>query len=158
MRGIILILSNLYYFEIISLLIILLIAAISDIKTRKVSNLIILSGIACRLLFLLIDTDFISNVICSLLNAVFIAIPLFIIVSILEKIYKKQLMGAADIKLIFLCGMFLDFEKMLYVLLFAFLFALVFAILQKIKKRNKAFPFVPFLLLSVVINLLPGTI
>ena len=67
-------------------------------------------------------------------------------------------MGGADIKLIFMCGIYLGFAKLITVLFSSFLLTLIMGIVWKIKKRNIIIPYVPFLTISAFLVLLPGTI
>jgi prepilin signal peptidase PulO-like enzyme (type II secretory pathway) len=69
-------------------------------------------------------------------------------------VYKKEIMGYGDIKLIFVMGLMIGITKLLYCI---FISSLVALIIEMIKKRKKsvAFPFGPYLILGfIIINLL----
>ena len=75
-----------------------------------------------------------------------------------EKVLQKELIGGGDLKIMFMCGIYIGVEMLLYVLFFALLSALPFALILKIKKRIQTLAFVPFLTFSVFVILLPSSI
>lgn len=142
----------------ILLMLILIICSISDLKYRKVKNRLVIIGILIRTVLFVLFEKSLLELFYYLLTSVIITLLLVISVLCCERIFKKQLMGGADVKLIFMCGIYLNMEQLLYVLLMAFVFAAIAGVVLKIKKRNKGYPFVPFLAISVLFVLLPATI
>lgn len=141
----------------IILLLILLIASVSDLRCRKVKNRYILLGIIIRPILLIIFNISMVELLHKLIYAFLITGFLLTIILMGEKIFKKQPMGGADIKLIFMCGLYLG-EQLLYMVFIACVLTLIVAIGLKIKKRNLKIPFVPFLFISVILILLPAAI
>ena len=142
----------------IALLLLLLVCSVTDIKHRKVKDIYVVTGILIRpVLFILFKVNG-KELIYNIITAVVIVSFLIGVLLICEKIFKKPLMGGADIKLIFMCGLYLGADKLLYVLFFSFLITLTAATFWIIKKRNIKIPYVPFLTISVFLVLLPSTI
>lgn len=143
----------------IILIIILFICSISDIKNRKVSNLWILAGLIMGpLIYIITGRDF-WEFIYNLIGAIIITVIMILAAVVCENIFQKQVMGGADIKLIFMCGLYLALDRLLYVIFIALMGVVFAGLIMKLKKRNHVrFPFVPFLFISVILVLLPATI
>lgn len=89
------------------------------------------------------------------LNGFGVALPILLFVLLVEKIRKQELMGGGDIKLLFVVGIYMGWEKTL----FAFLIACVLGIVTGVvlsKKDNLYFPFGPSIALGTVIAMLIG--
>ena len=69
-------------------------------------------------------------------------------------VYKKEIMGYGDIKLIFVMGLMIGITKLLYGIFISSLVALIIEMFKK-RKKSVAFPFGPYLILGfIIINLL----
>lgn len=142
----------------IVLLLVLLVCSVSDLKYRKVKDIFIVTGILIRPAAFLLFQENGKELIYNIITAI-VAVALLIgVLIICEKIFKKRLMGGADIKLIFMCGFYLGTDRLLYTLFFSFFLTLIAGVFWKIKKRNIKIPYVPFLTISVFLVLLPSTV
>lgn len=142
----------------IVLLLVLIACSISDIKYRKVKDMFIITGILLRPALFILFKENGKELIYNTITAIVVVTLLIGVLLICEKIFKKQLMGGADIKLIFMCGFYIGADKLLYVLFCSFFFTLIAGVFWTIKKRNIKIPYVPFLTLSVFLVLLPSSV
>lgn len=146
------------YIDKLLLFMILGICSISDLRFRKVKNQYVIIGIIIRPVLLVMSGNFGYEFLYNIFSSFLITLFLLLVVLCCERFFKKQLMGGADIKLIFMCGIYMTIEQLLYTLLIAFALAAIAGIVLILKKRNKVYPFVPFLAISVYSVLLPATI
>lgn len=145
--------------DIAVLLTILVICSASDLRYRRVKDRYILAGIIIKIFLLIVLKESQYEFFFNLAMTFVLTALIVTVVTVFRKILKKQLIGGADIKLIFMCGMYIAFDRYIYMLLCAFLLALAAGIYLKIKKRNNVrLPFVPFLLIGVVLVLLPSAV
>lgn len=125
----------------ITILLILIFASITDIRTRTVSNKVCFLIAMCSLSCLSLE---------KLFGFVF-AIIILIIAAITDE------MGGGDVKIIAALSLFLGMEGMLVMLFFAALPMLIFYVvirLVKGRKTNKWLPFIPFITLGYLSNLI----
>ncbi len=119
--------------------------SLSDLKSYEIPDGFIVFGCAWWLLF-----DFYIG---GLLQGFVIALSIFGITWIMEKILKKETMGGGDIKLFFMIGLYLDITLSLFNLILSCVIGLLFVIGMK---KNKI-PFGPSISLATYITLLYGT-
>jgi prepilin signal peptidase PulO-like enzyme (type II secretory pathway) len=75
----------------------------------------------------------------------------------IEKIWQKEALGGGDIKLIFVTGMYLGWEKNLWMLLIACMMGAVVGIVrarEKVPKEEAYFPFGPMIAQATVFCML----
>lgn len=156
-----------YIFSVTVVVVCCLIAAIKDIKTRKIPNNIILALIVYWVIFSFVDMLFIKlgiivcdiedelyNILINLLSAFFIACILFIIEFLLKKFRnKKSQLGAGDIKLISVICLFFGYYRTIIIILLSCIFFIAYVLGKKIiKKQNVSqLPFAPFIFLGLII-------
>lgn len=104
------------------LLVILMIAVWSDIRTTKISNRLILVGLAAGLFFRIWGSGW-AGVFTFLVN---ISIP----VILLYLLFLKRALGAGDIKLFSVAGGFLGGKELLYLIAIAFVVAAIMSFLK----------------------------
>ena len=136
--------------RLISFFIVLVLAAVSDIRKREIPDVI-------PLLVTIVSLIPLESV---QLSGLFVALPLLIAGITVGGI------GGGDIKLTGACGLVLGFERTLSGLLMALMFLLLFhwagQCIRKCKKINcgvgkeQAYPLVPFLLLGMLISIQIG--
>lgn len=144
--------------EILTLLLILCFCSLEDIQCRKVKDRYILVGTAIRIILLICFKKNLSPYLYDGLVVLIFTFLLAMVVVVCERIFKKQLMGGADIKLIFMIGFYVGIDNLLYTLFFSLLLALAVGVILKIKKQNEKIPFVPFLTIAAFLVLLPASI
>ncbi len=121
-------------------------AAASDLRTRRVPDVLVFSGIGIRGIFLILTG---ASFLTSLLSALFTAVPVLLLTLIADRVLKKNTLGGGDIKLIFMLALYFPFIVDLYGLLFSCVLGVVTIIVCLIKrKENQAFPFGPALTLG----------
>ena len=122
----------------------------TDIKSRRIPNTALLLAIAVRVLFFL-GTEGIEllrfGALCA--DGFLVSAPLAFLVMALDRFWNKQTMGGGDIKLVFVTGLYLGWEKNLVMLWIAAVLALVYAVLRK----KKEFAFGPAIAIATMISL-----
>ena len=122
----------------------------TDIKNRRIPNAALLLAIAVRVLFFLRmeGVDLLEfGALC--IDGLLVSVPLAILVMALDRFWNKQTMGGGDIKLVFVTGLYLGWEKNLVMLWIAAVLALVYAVLRK---KNE-FAFGPAIAIATMISL-----
>ena len=102
--------------------ILLLIAVVMDVRSMKISNRLILIGLAC---------SFVRRYFCDgmggfLTGLILISLP----VIFLYLLFLAGALGAGDIKLFSLIGGFINFKELMWCIGFAFLFGALFSLLK----------------------------
>jgi len=126
--------------------IILLLASITDIKHKIVSDKLLLAGVLAGLLLFAFNPQ---------LRAVTLLVNIGIIGAILMVIYflSKKALGLGDIKLIALMGLYITLSEVFAVAFIAFILSGVLSglllLFGKVKK-DSSIPFAPFLLVSSI--------
>lgn len=82
-----------------------------------------------------------SELLGLLIDGLAVTLPLLILVLIMEKILKKEVMGGGDIKLLFVTGLYLGWAKNILVVFFACIIGIISAAIQqrcaeKVVKEN----------------------
>lgn len=138
------------YVELVCLFSVLLIAVYQDIKTRKIKNVLTVSGIAIGLVFSLIMPE--RTFVDALLG--------FLLIQVLGIIlWKLKIFRAGDAKLLCVTGTFLGWKMGLNILLISSICGAVFGIplvvkrLMKKEKQLTRFPFSIAVLVATVIGI-----
>jgi leader peptidase (prepilin peptidase)/N-methyltransferase len=91
------------------------------------------------------------------IDGIAVSLPVLLLILLIEKIWQKEALGGGDIKLIFVTGMYLGWEKNLWMLLIACMMGAVVGIVrarEKVTKEEAYFPFGPMIALATVFCML----
>lgn len=137
---------------------ILCLITLTDLYKQIIPNSCILAAILVRLLYYFVFETFQWETLFALIgNGLSMSLPMLILVMIMEKILKKEVMGGGDIKLIFVTGMYLGWRRNMLMLLFACMIGLVFSYVQAQKEGKRVpIPFGPSIAIGSVISMLFG--
>ncbi len=129
--------------------------SITDIYTRRIPDSAILAAIGFRFFyFVFLEGLQWKGLILLVINGLVISLPLLIFVFVTESIFHKYLLGGGDIKLLFVTGMYLGWEKNLWALFIACLIGCVFDLMQiRKEKRDAYFPFGPSIAIAAIISM-----
>ena len=150
-------LSTLQY---LILVIILLAISLIDLDIAIIPDRFILAGIINYVVFAVLGGgNIIKNILTGVFNGIVIAVPLIIIVLIMDKVLKKESMGGGDIKLFFMVSMYFNWKYSLFMVLLSCIIGIVFTLIFSNIKANDednpmAFPFGPSIAASAVISLI----
>jgi len=147
--------STLYYFLIVSLLIIIF---FTDAKYGIIPDKILYPATLISFIYMIIyQKDYILN---SLLSAFGSFVFFFLISLIFYFLTKKQSMGGGDLKLAFFLGLFLGFPNIVFALYLAFLTGALYSIILIMWKKKSflkdTIALGPFLVLGSLISLFYG--
>lgn len=124
--------------------------SICDIYTKRIPDSAILAAIGFRIFyFLFTEGLWWKGLGMLLLNGLAISLPLLLLVFAAEKLYQMELIGGGDIKLLFVTGLYLGWERNLWTLFFACLIGCVVGLTQK----NTYFPFGPSIAVAAIISM-----
>lgn len=127
--------------------------SLCDLNTYEIPDGFIIFGIIWWLLFRIIRGFDIKQIGLSILFGFIVAFVVLLLSLILDKILKKETLGGGDIKLLFLCGIYLDLVGSLFNIFFACILGLVFILLLKKDK----IPFGPCISMATYFSLIYGT-
>ncbi|MCK4641465.1 MAG: prepilin peptidase [Candidatus Marinimicrobia bacterium] len=135
----------------------LLTVTFTDLEKGKIPNCVILTGVILGLYMSLIfwPVNFINSLIAFLAGG---GIMIFWAAAG-KLLFKKESIGAGDIKLVAMTGIFLGLQNTLLTLFLSFLIATVAGISMIIIKKaqmNSRLPFAPFLTIGALISLMYG--
>lgn len=139
------------FYILIILLSVLIIESIADIDQLIVIDRIWMIGIIPILLIRILNQE----IWVYLLSSAILFILLLLIATLAKAYYKKDALGAGDVKLYIFIGLFLKFPEGVLSLFLASLFGLLYGIIF-MKEKDKYLPLVPFISLSVYICYLYG--
>lgn len=105
--------------EYILLACLLLAAAFTDLEGYMIPDRFIVTGIVVRVVFLFLQGNMLENLMDALLGGFAVGGGLLLIVLLYEKVRQKEAMGGGDIKLLFLTGLFLGWQRNILCLLIA---------------------------------------
>ena len=137
------------------------------IISLTLSSLLIIVTV-CDITYMIIPDRFIviSGIIILLTKLVFFEMNVFLnailngiisfglmysIMKLGDYIFKKETLGGADIKLMFIVGICLDFFLPLLVIIIASMIALPISLVLLVKEKEHAIPFGPFILVGTMI-------
>ena len=139
---------------------ILLACSFADLEGFIIPDGFIIAAVIVRAVFILISDEPVSELIFSVLGGIAIATGLIIIVTLFEKLAKREAMGGGDIKLVFAVGLYLGWQKNLLCLFIACIIGIVFgAVTQKSRETQedaRIFPFGPSIAAAAWLCLLAG--
>lgn len=136
---------------------ILYLVSITDMYDRMIPDSALLVGIVVRIIYFVFVEQFtVKGALILLANGLSISLPMLILVLIMEKILKKEAMGGGDIKLIFVIGLFIGWEKSLLMLFVACIIGIIAGYTQMHKNEENYIAFGPFLAVAAVVVMLIG--
>ncbi len=136
--------------EYIILFTVILAEALSDISTLTVPDRLHIAACAVFLVFLPAHDNLLNRLFSGILGAVIYGAALLVLSLIADKIYKKDTLGGADIKLVAVLGLFFGPVRMLLVLILSSVLGLLAALIFK-AGLGKEFPFIPSITLAAYI-------
>lgn len=149
---------TLYYIALTSLLIII---TFIDIDHFIIPDGLIVFGLVFAVIFNLIGQGIeLKN---SILGALICGGGMLILINLIERIVKKEVMGGGDIKLFFMTGLFLGIKGGLLTILLSIYAGAIYGIgviiYSKIKKQeyNGVIPYGPFISIGALVTVLCGT-
>ena len=128
---------------------ILLWISIIDIRKQIIPDKVLLLAVGVRVIYFLCYEGFCWQGLWMLcMEGLIVSVPLLVITLGIERFFQKELLGGGDIKLLFVTGMYLGWERNLW----AFLFACILGIgIGMIKKEGTYFPFGPAITVGVLL-------
>lgn len=128
----------------------LIIVTVSDITYMIIPDrFIIISGIII-LLTKLIFFD-VNSFLMSLLYGMLSFMIMYLIMKLGDYIFKKETLGGADVKLMFIVGICVEPFLALLVIIVASMIALPISLFLLVKEKEHAIPFGPFILIGTMI-------
>lgn len=138
---------------------ILLAISVSDIRSRKIPNMLVIAFLSVQLASIIAQSVNVQEgVKQALFAAVFYVIAtalLFLVMHLLSGVIGKNGIGGGDIKLITAFACVLGISRAMLACIIACALALLFARLKGLGKSD-AFPFGPFLSIGAIVCLLMG--
>ena len=141
--------------EYILLFTVLAAASLSDISTMTVPDWLHIAGAAVFLVFLAAHSEPLIRLRDGALGAVIYGGGVLAISLIADKIYKKDTLGGADIKIFAVLGLFFGPVKMLLLIILSCIIGLILALIAK-AGLGKEFPFIPSITAAAYIVALCG--
>lgn len=139
---------------------VLLACTFADLEAYIIPDGFIISAIVIRLIFIFTSGSILSELKFSAIGGFSVSLALLLIVSVFEKIIKREAMGGGDIKLFFVTGLYLGWRNNILCLFLSCILGIVFALItQKSRTNNedaKAFPFGPSIAAAAWLCLLTG--
>ena len=140
--------------KLLTLLFILMVAAVTDFKNHIIPNLLILTGLAARTVFYVIELIILKSGIFPVLKSDFIALLIVAGVALMGIIVKNGI-AMGDVKLLAVMGLFLGlngfFSSLFFSLILAFVVGIVLLVTKK-KKRKDSIAFAPALFFGTLIS------
>lgn len=130
--------------------------SITDIYTKTIPDSAILAAIGFRFFCFLFQEGLQwREFILLVLDGLVISLPLLFLVFISENIFHKYLFGGGDIKLLFVTGIYLGWERNLWTLFIACLIGCGWGLLQtrKYEENKRYFPFGPSIAFAAIISM-----
>lgn len=128
--------------------------SLCDINTYEIPNGFILFGFIWTVVFQLLEGYQLSDIGIHVCIALGFSGAVLLLSLLLNKVLNKETMGGGDIKLLFVCGMYLSIAENFLELMIACILGLIFII---ILKKDKI-PFGPSISLAWLITMLCGDI
>lgn len=142
---------------------ILLAIALVDLDIAIIPDSFVVIGILNRIFFSILNGitngNILKNAFSSIINGLIIAVPIFILVLIMDKILKKESMGGGDIKLFFMISMYFNWKYNLFTILLSCILGIIFTLVFNNVKTGDdenpmAFPFGPSISAAAFISIL----
>ena len=119
---------------------ILLCISFADLEDYLVPDRLIIAGIAGRLVFVITSGILEHSLWKDLLNTVIggfaVALPLYLLVIIADKVMDKETMGGGDIKMIFMIGLYFRWQCSLFIMIVACIFGMIFGIVNNARQKD----------------------
>ena len=128
----------------------LIIVTVCDVSSMIIPDRFIIISAVLIILTKLIFFD-ISTFLYSLLYGVLAFTIMFLIMKFGDYIFKKETLGGADVKLMFIVGLCLEPFLALLVIIIASMIALPVSLFLLVKEKEHAIPFGPFILIGTMI-------
>ena len=125
-----------------------------DLEDYIIPDRFILAGILVRAVFILLSGDLPHTALRSLIGGLSVALPVLILVLIMEKILKKEAMGGGDLKLLFMLGLYFPWSLNFLGILLACVIGILFGLAAL--RRDRMIPFGPSICLGSWISCLFG--
>ena len=132
--------------------------SVVDIKKQIIPDHLLMIAVVVRIgYFVLIEGVGVKSALGLLWNGLAISLPLLCMVLLAEKRWKRELLGGGDIKLLFVTGIYLGWERNLWALFIACLIGIGMGVMQRKKEeKDRYFPFGPALSIGAVCAMLIG--
>lgn len=151
-------------FPTLCLILFLCVITISDLREQRIPDYAILAAILAKTGHAIFGwwlneaNRALSEVLLQLFtDGLAVSLPVLLLTLSVENRWKKEALGGGDIKLIFVTGMYLGWEKNLWMLLLACVMGAVVGIIKAGKKdaeEEAFFPFGPMIALATVFCML----
>jgi prepilin signal peptidase PulO-like enzyme (type II secretory pathway) len=141
---------------------ILYFVSVTDIYDQIIPNGAIITALVVRVIWHVVFELFLGGspdimvTVRFLIDGLAVSLPLFLLVLFMEKLWKKEAMGGGDIKLLFIVGLYLGWEKTLLTLLFACIVGIIGGTIQLRRQEDGYFAFGPYIAIAAVLSLLIG--
>ena len=140
---------------------ILFLVSLTDIYELIIPDSCLVVGILVRLLYYFVIEGFTTGSFLYLIGSGFsVALPLLLLTLLMEKLWKKEAMGGGDIKLIFVTGLYLGWEKNLLMMLVSCIVGIVIGLIQTSRNEEEEegnyFPFGPSIAIATVLCMFFG--
>lgn len=110
---------------------VLLCISFADLEDYLVPDRFIIAGIVTRIAFVIaLSKDIGTDLLNMLIGGLCVTVPLIILVLIADKVLGRDTMGGGDIKLIFMTGLYFEWQNSLLMMIFACILGIVFAIIS----------------------------
>lgn len=156
------------FFPNLFFILILCVVTVTDLRDRRIPDAAIIAAILVKIGHTILcwslgksigslnmEELVLAEVLLPLLaDGLAVSLPLLLLVLLIEKLWKKEAIGGGDIKLIFVTGLYLGWEKNLWMLLLACVIGVVAGIIWAREKdctEEKIFPFGPMIAIATLI-------
>lgn len=135
----------------------LLLLGYTDLKRRVLPDPVLGAVLLNRLIFLWLTHSLRAQLPGLLAGALCVTVPLLLLVLAMDRLLGKKTLGGGDLKLLFVLGLYFDWERMLWILFAACVFGLAGALLfragagRKKAGRTDSFPFGPCIAAAAVV-------
>lgn len=137
---------------------ILLPISLIDWHRQRIPHRLLLAGLACFLLFCALSAeDTLRQLLLGLRESSLLSLPLFLFVLLANRRLGRESMGRGDLLLFFICALFFDWPRNLFMLLLSCLIGLCFALRLTKEARGAPFPFAPSIAIACVCTMLFGS-
>ena len=119
----------------------LLCISFADLEDYLVPDRLIVAGIVGRFVFAIASGIYENSLWKDLLNTVIggfaVALPLYLLVIIADKVMDKETMGGGDIKMMFMIGLYFSWSGSLFIMIVACVFGLIFGIVNMSRQSDE---------------------
>ena len=145
---------------------VLLLCAFADLEGYIIPDRYVLVGVVLRIPFFFLLPDLKGQLLSAALGGLAVGGGLLLVVLLYEKLRRVDAMGGGDLKLLFLTGLFLGWQRNILCLLIACVLGIVFAFIFPEKRTTedgaeeedgKLFPWGPSISAAAILTLLCGS-